>query len=405
MVSQVRKRAMNRKMKIMLLVFAVQLFFAANCQSRINKEKIKAKWNKDSADIKLKMAQEQFETGQYEQAEESARQCLEADPNMLQAKLLLGKIKFSQEDFAQAKRYFQDYISSNERDETGLFLLALTYERTGDSIFAMKWYKKALEIAPDNMDYIIAVGQMCQAAGDFNLAESFYKEKMASNPDNTDLKVAAAQMYLVKNENDKAIQLYEQALLLKPQSKELLEALGSCYILTNQWGKSLEIHQKLYSLSIAGEKKNRYIETMAISAMNAGDYNAAMKYYSELITQDKRNAKFWLAMGQAALGSGSLEQAIACSRKVLEYAPDMTEAWLLSGSANYKNNNFLQAACDFQKVADIPQYAKFTWLMTGRCYEKLGMTEESNTAYQKAEQIEADSELQLLLTEGNGNNL
>jgi tetratricopeptide (TPR) repeat protein len=395
---------MNRKIKIMLLVFAVQLFLAANCQSRTNKEKVKAKWNKDSADIKLKMAQEQFEAGQYEQAEESIRQCFDADPNISEAKLLLGKVKVAKEDYSGARSYLEDYIGSNDRDDAGLFLLAFACERSGDNASAMKWYKKALETAPDNTDYIIAVGQMYQAAGNFVLAEFFYKGKMAANQGNTDLKAAAAQMYLAQGKNDKALQFYEQASMLKPESSELLEALGSCYIITEQWAKALEVHQQLYLRSDDLEEKTRYLKTMAITAANAGDYNAAVKYYSVLTSQDKYNARLWLSMGQAALGADSLSQAIVCSRKVLELSPDMKEAWLLSGSANYKNCNYLQAAADFQKAAGMPQQAKFAWLMAGRCYEKLGRAEQANTAYEKAEQFETSSELQLLFAKGNEKN-
>ena len=196
---------MNRKIKIMIFICAVEMLFAADCLSRTGRQKVKAKWDKDSANVKLPMAQEQFEAGQYSQAEESAKQCLNSDPNLYQAKLLLGKIKFAQEDFQQAKRYLQDYISANDRDDSSLFLLALTCERLGDKVSAMEWYKKALEIVPDNTDYIIAVGQMYQAAGDFNSAESLYAAKMASNPSDTDLKVSAAQMYLAQNKNQQAL--------------------------------------------------------------------------------------------------------------------------------------------------------------------------------------------------------
>jgi tetratricopeptide (TPR) repeat protein len=270
---------MNHKMKIILLFCTVELVFAVNCQSQsqAGKQKVKAKWDKDSANIKFTIAKEQFESGQLELAEESLKQCLVTEPNRAEAKLMLGKVKFAQEDFGQAKRYLQDYVGSNDKDDASLFLFGLANERLGDKASAMEWYKKALTVAPENTDYIIAVGQMYQAAGDYNSAETLYAEKMAANSVNTDLKVAAAQMYLSQNKNDKALQLYEQASLLKPEDNKLLEALGSCYIVMNQWGKALEVHQQLYS-RCGAEEKNRYLKTMAIAALNAGDYSDAMKY-------------------------------------------------------------------------------------------------------------------------------
>jgi tetratricopeptide (TPR) repeat protein len=395
---------MNHKMKIIILFCAVELLLAVNCQSQIRagKQKVKAKWDKDSTNIKLSIAQEQFESGQYEQAEDTVKQCLTTDPNMAQAKLLLGKVKFAREDFDGAKRYLHDYISSNDKDDASLFLLGLANERLGDNGSAIGWYKKALSIVPENTDYIIAVGQMYLAAGDFNSAESLYTGKMESNPTNTDLKVAAAQMYLSQDKNDKALQLYEQASMLKPDNSSLLEALGSCYILTNQWDKSLEVHRQLYSGSSNKEEKNRYLKAMALSAINASDYSDALKYYTELVSQDKQNAQLWFSMGQAALGAGSLKQALVCSQKVLEISPDMKEAWLLSGSANYKNGSYTQAVEDYQKATDDAQCKEFAWLMISRCYVALGRTEQAKAAYQKSIQPGTDDELGQLMAGPNG---
>jgi tetratricopeptide (TPR) repeat protein len=395
---------MNNKMKIIILFCAVELLLAVNCRSQIRagNQKVKAKWNKDSTNIKLSIAQEQFDSGQYEQAEETAKQCLTTDPNMAQAKLLLGKVKFAKEDFDGAKHYLQDYIYSNYKDDASLFLLGVANERLGDNSSAMGWYKRAMEISPENTDYIIAVGQMYQAAGDFNSAETLYTGKMESNPSNTDLKVAAAQMYLSQDKNEKALELYEQASMLKPDNNKLLESLGSCYILMNQWDKALEIHRQLYAGSSNKEDKNRYLKAMAVAAISSSNYSDALKYYTELVSQDKRDAQLWFSMGQAALGAGSLKQAIVCSQKVLEISPDMKEAWLLSGSVNYKNGNYMQAIEDYQKAANDTQCKEFAWRMISRCYVVLGKTEQANIAYQKSVRSGTDDELGQLIAGPNG---
>jgi len=390
--------------KIKITVIALSLVVSTLCQGSHlqKKQEMQAKWQKTSSEMKLSAAETQIESGQYEQAEAAVKQSLEMGLNLPQANLMMGKIELARSNFEQAKRCFQNYVRFNEKDDNGWFLLGLSCERLGDNSSAMKWYKKAFEFSPDNTDYILAVGRIYLAEGNFEQAESLYLEKMASSPADTELKVAAAQMYLAQDQKDKALQLYEQASMLRPQNSDLLEALGSCYILTGQWDKALNVQQQLYSRCISREEKAGHLKTMAITAMNAGDYSDAMKYYSSLTSQDRNNAELWLSTGQAALGAGLLRQAITCSQKVLELSPDTKEAWLLSGSANYKNGNFLQAATDFQKAADVSQYANFAWLMTGRCYEKLGRGKQAQNAYEKAEQFGTGSELGQLLARANG---
>ncbi|MFA5293206.1 MAG: tetratricopeptide repeat protein [Phycisphaerae bacterium] len=390
--------------KIKITIIALSLVVLTGCQGSHlqKKQEMQSKWQKSSSEIRLSAAEAQIESGQYAQAEAAVRKSLDMGLNLPQANLLMGKIELARSNFEQAKRYLQNYVRLDEKDDNGWFLLGLSCERLGDDLSAMKWYKKAFEISPNNTDYILAVGRIYMADGNFEQAESFYLEKMASNPADTELKVAAAQMYLAQDKKDRALQLYEQASMLRPQSGDLLEALGSCYIMTKQWDKAFNVQHKLYSRCVLREEKTRYLKTMAITAMNAGNYSNAVKYYSSLTSQDRNNAGLWLSTGQAALGAGLLRQAITCSQKVLELSPETKEAWLLSGSANYKNGNFLQAAADFQKAADVSQYANFAWLMTGRCYEKLGRAQQAQTAYKKAEQFEADSELGQLLASANG---
>ena len=393
-----------RKIRIAAVVLGLVIF--AGCQStnnthKQNKQQMRAKWQKTSSEMKLSAAMEQFDTGQYEQAETVAKECINSDLNLPDAHLLLGKVRLVRGDFSDAKSSFLTYVNLKQTSDEGWFLLALVCERLNDEAGAFKWYQKALELSPDNIDYTIAVGRMYVAQNDFVSAEKLYQAKIAANPADTDLKIAAAQMYLAWGQNDKAVGLYEQVHLTMPNNAELLEALGSCYILAGSWQKAHDIHKQLYQRCTDNTAKNGYLNIMALSATNAGDYSLAMKYYSLLTAQDKANAQLWLSMGQAALGADLPRQALICSKKALTLKPDMMEAYLLSGSANYKSGNYRQAIDDFQKAASNVGHAHFAWLMTARCYEKMGNAERAKAAYEKAAQYGGDSELQKLLVKSN----
>ena len=393
-----------RKIRIAAVVLGLVIF--AGCQStnnthKQNKQQMRAKWQKTSSEMKLSAAMEQFDTGQYEQAETVAKECINSDLNLPDAHLLLGKVRLVRGDFSDAKSCFLTYVNLKQTSDEGWFLLALVCERLNDEASALRWYQKALELSPDNIDYTIAVGRMYVAQNDFVSAEKLYQDKIAANPADTDLKIAAAQMYLAWGQNDKAVGLYEQVHLTMPNNAELLEALGSCYILAGSWQKAHDIHKQLYQRCTDNTAKNGYLNIMALSATNAGDYSLAMKYYSLLTAQDKANAQLWLSMGQAALGADLPRQALICSKKAIALKPDMMEAYLLSGSANYKSGNYRQAIDDFQKAASNVGHAHFAWLMTARCYEKMGNAERAKAAYEKAAQYGGDSELQKLLVKSN----
>ncbi len=390
---------MKKYAKIRIIVIAVGLIIAADCQGghKQKKQEMKAKWQKTSLEMKLSAAIEQFNNGQFEGTETIAKECIASDFNLPDAHLLLGKVKLAQGDFSGAKGSLQTYLQLKQSGDEGWFLLGLTCERLSDKDGAFNGYQKALELSPGNTDYVIAMGKAYVAQDKFTQAEKLYQEKIAANPGDVDLKMAAGQMYLAAGQNDKAVGLYEQAQMLVPDDTELLEALGSCYILAGNWQKAHDTHKQLYKLCTDNAKKNGYLRIMAFTAIQAGDYSSAMKYYSYLASLDRKNAQLWFLMGQAALGADLPQQAISCSKKVIALKPDMAEAYLLSGSANYKSGNYSQAIDDFHRAAIDSDCAHFAWLMTARCYEKLGYVAQAKAAYQKAARYGGDSELQKFL--------
>jgi len=389
--------------KIRTAAIILSLVIFAGCQTtyKEDKQQMKAKWQKDTSRIKLSAAKDQFEAGQYEQAEAVAKECIAAGLNLSDAHLLLGKAKLVEGNFSEAKSNFQTYLRLESKSAEGWFLLAMACERLDDKASALNWYLKAIELSPGNADYIIALGRMYVSQGDFVSAENLYKGKIATSAGSVDLKIAAAQMYLAWGQNDKAVQLYEQAQMTMPDNAELLEALGSCYILAGNWAKAGDAHKQLYQQCTDNTVKKGYLKIMALCATNAGDYSSAMKYYSTLTSGDKDNAWLWVSMGQAALGADLPRQALICSKKAIALKNDMLEAYLLSGSANYKSGNYRQAIDDFQKAVSNNSHAHFAWLMTARCYEKMGNAEQAKAAYEKAAKFGTDNELQKLLVKSN----
>ncbi|MGA2915079.1 MAG: tetratricopeptide repeat protein [Sedimentisphaerales bacterium] len=386
-----------------IIIFAVSLIIAADCQGghKQKKQEMETKWQRTSLEMKLSAAMSQFDSGQYDGAEAIAKECIASDYNLPDAYLLLGKLRLVQGNFSDAEINLEKYMNLKSNSDEGAFSLGLACEHLNDNASALRWYQKALELSPQNTDYIIALGRLLTAQGKFVEAENLYQQKMAVNSTDIDLKIAAGQMYLEWGQKDKAVAIYEQAQLARPDDVELLEAAGSCYILAEKWQKAHDTHKQLYKLCTDSNRKNGYLKIMAFAATQAGDYSSALKYYSHLTLFEKKNPQLWILMGQAALGADLPQQAISCSKKALAISPDLAGAYLLSGSANYVSGNYSKAIDDFHRAAIDPALTQFAWLMSARCYEKMGYVEQAKAAYEKASQFQSDSELQQLLVKSN----
>ena len=82
---------MVRKAVIAMAVIVCAV--CVGCESHAqNKKLAKERWDKASVRMKLVLAQQQYDEGDYEQAEKTSRECVKADPDNAYGRVLYGKV-------------------------------------------------------------------------------------------------------------------------------------------------------------------------------------------------------------------------------------------------------------------------------------------------------------------------
>ncbi|MHC4912433.1 MAG: tetratricopeptide repeat protein [Planctomycetota bacterium] len=365
--------------------------------------------------MKLPLAERQYKSGNYQQAMETVEQYLKADPDNPWVQLLYGKILLATGQRSKASEQFELALKSDKKLAEGWYWLGVVAEESRDYDRACEHYIEASSLEPRDVDYILAVVDVLVALNKSEQAVMLLNAKMKSLPRNVSLKVAAADLILREGDTKGAIRLYERVALLVDDSG-IVESLGYCYILNGQWDKATEVFEKL----LAEDKKDRstqkhrkltsneeqrrksLLRVLGICNMNARQYGRAAICYSRLATEERENAQFWLQMGQAALGARTPSRAFMCAQRALTLRPGNSDAIALMGCAQYTSGNYLGAVESFEKIAADGKNGGFSWLMRARCYEHLGMKSQAELAYEKAMEINPDSELGDFLAKGRG---
>ena len=393
--------------KTIIAVASVVLLVCAGCESHEQSRKVaKQRWDKTTAKMKLALAQQQVDTGDYEKAAATIQQCLTADPENSQAHLLYGKLLLAKGRCDEAIEQLNRAVELDGEAAESWYWLGIAAEENRDYQKAYEHYRKALWLEPLNVDYILAVAEMQVADNNYEAAMHLLTQKMLAIPREVSLKVAVADLMLRQNNIEEAIRLYEQVVLLT-DDRDIAESLGYCYMLDERWDKAAEIFEKLASaykgattlqkereIQTQQEQKSKaLLQLLAICNMNAKQYGRAISCYSKLAAEDRESAQFWLHMGQAALGAGAAEKALMCGQKALALRPDYADAIVLVGCAHYAKGNYAAAIGSFEKIATDRETGGFSWFMRARCYEQLGEKSRANHAYQKALQTKPHSEL------------
>jgi tetratricopeptide (TPR) repeat protein len=390
-----------------MVVALVAAAVCTGCQSDVQTKKaVQERWNKTGGQMKLTVAEQQVDKGDYEQAAKTIQQCLSDDPDDPRAHLLYGRLLLADGSRSEAVEQFKLALKTDEDLYQAWYWLGVAAEETRDYRGAYVYYTQALSLEPTNVDYILAASDALVARNKTAEALELLSQKMAVLPRDVSLKVATADLVLRQGNTERAIKLYEQAAL-SADDTDIAESLGYCYMLAGQWEAAAEVFEKLAAQykedsalqknhKMAGPDQQRrqlFLRLVGICTMNCKQYSRAVSCYSQLAVEERKNAELWLQMGQAALGARATSRALMCARKALAVRPGYADAIALLGSAQYVVRDYTAAVESFEKIATDKDSAGFSWFMRARCYEQLGQKSRAEEAYKKALDINPRIEL------------
>ncbi len=387
--------------KIIIAAMTIVLAVCAGCESHAQSKKAaRQRWDKTSAQIKLMLAQQQAEVGNYDQAVKAVQECLNADPENAAARGLYGKLLLGNGRRDEAIRQLSFALELDKKLHESWYWLGVAAQENRDYEKAYKHYGKALSLEPTNVDYILAVADVQASQNNYSGAAKLLTQKMAALPRSVSLKVAAADLMHRMGKNEQAVELYKQAMLLTSDNETIAEALGYCYIFSGKWDEAAGIFDRLFEQCEDEQKKKLYLQVTALCSMNSAQYGRAVKCYSQLSVEERDNAEIWVKMGQAALGAGAPNRAFIYAQKALALQPGYSDAIALIGCAQYASGNYVAALKSFEKIAADRKNAGFSWLMRARCYDQLSQTDKAERAYKRALEINPHSELGDFLAKG-----
>jgi len=385
-----------RPWRITILAGIIILCVVSGCESQSEGKKLAlTRWQKASAYAKLNFAEQQYQNEQFEQALNTAFECVSINPDMPEAHLLFGKLLLTQRQFYKATSELSKAVDLDKKLDGGWYWLAVAAEREGNYYRAQACYEKAMSLKPENVDYILATAEILSVQGRENDAIQLLEQKMAEIPKEISLKVAAADFMWQLGKDQQAIEIYKQASLMAGDDyyEEIAESLGYCYVFGGKWDEAEKIFIELSERCTQQQNRKLYLQVAALCGMNCGGYGTAVNCYNQLSVTDRDNPQLWMKLGRAALGAGAADRALECGRKALNLQPGLAEAVALVGCAQYVGGDYPAAVTNFEKIATDDKYGSFSWLMRARCYERLGKAGKARLAYQKALEMNPHSEL------------
>ena len=262
------------------------------------------------------------------------------EKNMASASIAYGYNLYDKKDYGQAILYFEDAINLNDKEASAFFGYAMANQKMGCTDLALASYEKALELAPENIEYKTALDTFrneYKASLEADLQDDIEEMKkdeeqieepvfqiippiatVEPTPETTQQQSQDETLaFLVKKGDesyknqkfDEAISFYTKAVVFNPSDKLIMLKLANIYKLQ-------------------------------------GNNEKAMSFYDKIIALDSNCKEAYFNKGLVFANDKNYDEAIKCFEKVVEIAPDYHYAYY-SLALTYELKDMPQKAIEY----------------------------------------------------------
>ncbi len=211
-----------------------------------------------------------IQTGRLREAQSDAEEALKANPNDVNAHRMLGRI-------------FTRQIGDTQEHRIDESMLKRSIEE----------YKKITELDPKDTDSWLMLGRLQKVAQNSVEAQNAYKKALEIDPDNEDALTGLAMVYADLGDSTAAADLLKKLAAKNPTPRSL-QALAAAYEQMHEYALAAETLRRTLDLNPPNAAELKRF--MAMDLRRAQQYDAALKVYQDLVTEEPNDAESYLRM-------------------------------------------------------------------------------------------------------------
>jgi protein O-GlcNAc transferase len=327
---------------------------------------------------KLQEAYRLHQQGQLVDAANICEKLIRRDSKNYDALHLLGIIKTSLGDFAEAKKLLERSLASKNNK--------IAYvENYASILFMSQDYDRAVQICTaaieesgntETLVYALAAslykqGRLNEAIDQFDLLLSLYPNHLAGNNEKGSV-LAELMRY------DEALSYVENALRMNPRYPEAFLNKGNVLRELKKFDDSILAYKQ--ALAINPNIHDAYLGLGSVfRALKR--YDEALAAYDKALALKPNLAEAWLVRGNVFLDLKHYDEALAAYDKALALKPNLAEAWLGRGNVFLDLKHYDEALAAYDKALALKPDLDEAWLGRGSVFNYLKRHKEAANAY------------------------
>jgi tetratricopeptide (TPR) repeat protein len=206
----------------------------------------------------------------------------------------------------------------NPSDFQVLALLGSLYEETGDTPRAIETYRRALALAPREVDLRLRMIRLLQANGDLDRAITEYEGLIRAAPHNPQFVFEQCEALLQRGDHAHALRLVTDLEARAAGDEDVLSRVAEFYARIGEGERSLKVLQRL--AEVPGGDPAHLVD-LGDRYFQAGNTALALQTWKRILTLVQPRAKALAALGDVYMEHDKTADALAVYREAVELDP------------------------------------------------------------------------------------
>jgi tetratricopeptide (TPR) repeat protein len=345
--------------------------------------KANARWHELRSNSMLKLAQQQFDTGDLDQSEKTLVEAIGIDPANAPLHVLAGRIAIEHGELERAHDRFERALELNPKEVAALYYQGLVYQRWQQYQKAYDAYEKAYTIQSDNISFLLAMGEMLVSLGKPNDAIALLEKKVTFFDQNSAIRSALGQLYYMKRDYPRAVEYLKQASNLAPDNLQMIENLANAQVMAGQYAEAVRHLERLVN-EPAEHGRADIQQLLAMAYERSGRLDDAAHVYVQLTRNDPRNVAVWARLASLSLLRDDTSSALAAANRVMALDGARPDGYIIAALVWQKRGRYDQAVRLFDRAASLSPTNVDPVILRGIAQEHAGNKAAAASSYQEA---------------------
>jgi len=297
-----------------------------------------------------------------------------------------------------AQELMRDFPNSDEP----IVLMGDLYRRLGNSVEAVRFWEKALQVNPRRFDVYHSIGLVAFEKEQYEKAVTAWKKTLEIAPEVTGLRNNLARAFLGLGQYGEAIEELEKEIKISPRSFLSHYLLGRAYLQLKEYEKAKKHYEKV--IELRPDHTHAYYGLSSVCTKlkqpaKAREYMAIFKKFKARdieVVQHRDKGAIGIAAAPKALpvlamgaeklyrARGDLPKAEALLKRAATLDPKNTKCLERLASLYKMSNRIPDALAQFEKIRKLEPENPFCYLNIGILSDQLKRFADAERAFQKA---------------------